>query len=68
MYEKKDLTLLKIIQKARQFNDTELSSEFLLKSLLAQNLSEIKDSEKAYITELLNNLVEAKKEASLSKW
>ncbi|WP_297194169.1 hypothetical protein [uncultured Campylobacter sp.] len=67
MYEKKDLTLLKIIQKARQFNDTELSSEFLLKSLLAQNLSEIKDSEKAYITELLNNLVEAKKEASLSK-
>lgn len=68
MYEKKDLTLLKIIQKARQFNDTELSSEVLLKSLLAQNLSEIKDSEKAYITELLNNLVEAKKEASLSKW
>ncbi|WP_300702915.1 hypothetical protein [uncultured Campylobacter sp.] len=67
MYEKKDLTLLKIIQKARQFNDTELSSEVLLKSLLAQNLSEIKDSEKAYITELLNNLVEAKKEASLSK-
>lgn len=67
MYEKKDLTLLKIIQKARQFNDTELSSEALLKSLLAQNLSEIKDSEKAYITELLNNLVEAKKEASLSK-
>lgn len=67
MYEKKDLTLLKIIQKARQFNDTELSSEVLLKSLLAQNLNEIKDSEKAYITELLNNLVEAKKEASLSK-
>lgn len=67
MYERKDLTLLKIIQKARQFNDTELSSEVLLKSLLAQNLSEIKDSEKAYITELLNSLVEAKKEASLSK-
>ena len=67
MYEKKDLNLLKILQKARILGDSELSSEALLRSLLSAENTQINEEEKALITELLNTLVEAKKKASLSK-
>ncbi len=67
MYEKKDLNLLKILQKARILGDSELSSEALLRSLLSVENTQINEEEKALITELLNTIVEAKNKASLSK-
>ena len=46
MYERKNLTSLKIMQKAREFQDLELSSEALVNSLLAGELNKIDKDDK----------------------
>lgn len=68
MYERKNLTSLKIMQKAREFQDLELSSEALVNSLLAGELNKIDKDDKTALTQIINSLVEAKEKAKLSKW
>lgn len=68
MYERKNLTSLKIMQKAREFQDLELSSEALVNSLLAGELNKIDKDDKTALTRIINSLVEAKEKAKLSKW
>ena len=68
MYERKNLTSLKIMQKAGEFQDLELSSEALVNSLLAGELNKIDKDDKTALTQIINSLVEAKEKAKLSKW
>lgn len=67
MYERKNLTSLKIMQKAGEFQDLELSSEALVNSLLAGELNKIDKDDKTALTQIINSLVEAKEKAKLSK-
>ena len=67
MYERKNLTSLKIMQKAREFQDLELSSEALVNSLLAGELNKIDKDDKTALTRIINSLDEAKEKAKLSK-
>lgn len=67
MYEKKDLRVLKILQKAREFNDMDLSNEALVSQLIANNLKSPDDEDKERITSLINSLIKSKEEALLSK-
>lgn len=67
MYERKNLTSLKIMQKAREFQDLELNSEALVNSLLAGELNKIDKDDKTALTRIINSLVEAKEKAKLSK-
>ncbi|EAH8933097.1 hypothetical protein EWX80_02140 [Campylobacter jejuni] len=64
MYERKDLRVLKIIQKAREFGDGDLLNEALVKQLIDADFCEI--SEKEELATLLNSLINAKDKALLS--
>lgn len=48
MYEKKDLRVLKIIQKAREFGDGDLLNEALVNQLVNAEFKEIESKERAY--------------------
>lgn len=65
MYERKDLRVLKIIQKAREFGDGDLLNEALVKQLIDADL-EISEKEKEELATLLNSLINAKDKALLS--
>ena len=62
----KDLKILQIIQKAREFADTDLQNEDLLSSLLSADLPSLTQSEKEQICAILEKLVECKDKANLS--
>ena len=62
----KDLRILQIMQKAREFADTDLLNEELVASLLNADLPSLTQSEKEQISESLNELVKAKEKATLS--
>lgn len=66
MYERKDLMVLKIIQKAREFGDGDLLNEALVKQLIDAEFFEINEKEKEELTTLLNSLISAKDKALLS--
>ncbi|EAK1569494.1 hypothetical protein CJY35_06735 [Campylobacter coli] len=66
MYEKKDLRVLKIIQKAREFGDGDLLNEALVNQLVNAEFKEIESKEKEELIALLNSLIEAKDKALLS--
>ncbi|MBZ7950591.1 hypothetical protein ACD575_06320 [Campylobacter sp. LH-2024] len=66
MYEKKDLRVLKIIQKAREFGDLDLCNEILINQLVNTAFNEIEPKEKEELIALLNSLIEAKDKALLS--
>ncbi|HEC1876917.1 hypothetical protein ELQ17_03630 [Campylobacter sp. US18a] len=66
MYERKDLRVLKIIQKAREFGDGDLSNEVLVKQLIDADFCEINEKEKEELATLLNSLINAKDKALLS--
>lgn len=66
MYEKKDLRVLKIIQKAREFGDGDLLNEALVNQLLNAEFKEIESKEREGLIALLNSLIEAKDKALLS--
>ncbi|EAC2041057.1 hypothetical protein D4S19_01170 [Campylobacter jejuni] len=66
MYERKDLRVLKIIQKAREFGDGDLSNEALVKQLIDADFCEINEKEKEELATLLNSLINAKDKALLS--
>ncbi|EIU8171787.1 TPA: hypothetical protein VER84_001310 [Campylobacter coli] len=66
MYEKKDLRVLKIIQKAREFGDGDLLNEALVNQLVNAEFQEIESKEREELIALLNSLIEAKDKALLS--
>lgn len=66
MYEKKDLRVLKIIQKAREFGDGDLLNEILVNQLVNAEFKEIENKEREELIVLLNSLIEAKDKALLS--
>ena len=66
MYEKKDLIVLKIIQKAREFGDGDLLNEALVNQLVNAEFKEIESKEREELIALLNSLIEAKDKALLS--
>lgn len=66
MYEKKDLRVLKIIQKAREFGDGDLLNEILVNQLVNAEFEEIESKEREELIALLNSLIEAKDKALLS--
>ncbi|EAJ3406997.1 hypothetical protein C5M76_05820 [Campylobacter coli] len=66
MYEKKDLRVLKIIQKAREFGDGDLLNEALVNQLINAEFKEIESKEREELIALLNSLIEAKDKALLS--
>ncbi|RTI51865.1 hypothetical protein [Campylobacter jejuni] len=66
MYERKDLRVLKIIQKAREFGDGDLLNEALVKQLIDAGFCEINEKEKEELATLLNSLINAKDKALLS--
>ncbi|EIA97560.1 hypothetical protein [Campylobacter coli] len=66
MYEKKDLRVLKIIQKAREFRDGDLLNEALVNQLVNAEFKEIESKEREGLIALLNSLIEAKDKALLS--
>ncbi|EOI3970079.1 hypothetical protein ACMTQS_000039 [Campylobacter jejuni] len=66
MYERKDLRVLKIIQKAREFGDGDLLNEALVKQLIDADFCEINEKEKEELAILLHSLINAKDKALLS--
>ena len=66
MYEKRDLRVLKIMQKAQEFGDFDLSNELLITQLINAEMSELESGEKEEIVKLINSLITAKDKALLS--
>ncbi|EAC1969550.1 hypothetical protein K1F84_000941 [Campylobacter coli] len=64
--KKKDLRVLKIIQKAREFGDGDLLNEALVNQLVNAEFKEIESKEREELIALLNSLIEAKDKALLS--
>lgn len=62
----KDLRVLKILQKAREFSDSDLLNEELLTRLIEAEFQNISQAQKEQIAELLNALIESKDKATLS--
>lgn len=62
----KDLRVLKILQKAREFSDSDLLNEELLTRLIEAEFKSISQAQKEQIAELLNALIESKDKATLS--
>lgn len=67
MYEKKDLRILKIIQKAREFGDSDLLNENLVEILINSKINSLNQSNKNEFIKILNSIVEVKEKAHLSK-
>lgn len=62
----KDLRVLKILQKAREFNDSDLLNEDLLNNLINTEFKGISQGQKEQIAEFLNELIKSKDKATLS--
>ena len=62
----KDLRVLKILQKAREFNDSDLLNEDLLNNLINAEFKGISQGQKEQIAEFLNELIKGKDKATLS--
>lgn len=62
----KDLRVLKILQKAREFNDSDLLNENLLNNLINAEFKGISQGQKEQIAEFLNELIKSKDKATLS--
>ena len=62
----KDLRVLKILQKAREFNDSDLLNEDLLNNLINAEFKGISQGQKEQIAEFLNELIKSKDKATVS--
>lgn len=62
----KDLRVPKILQKAREFNDSDLLNEDLLNNLINAEFKGISQGQKEQIAEFLNELIKSKDKATLS--
>ena len=67
MYKQiKDIRILKILQKSREFSDIDLSNEYLIENLLNSKINQINNEEKNQIINTLNSLINSKEKALLS--
>ena len=62
----KDLRVLQIIQKAREFNEGDLLNEELVQSLINSEIQALSEAEREKIAEFINELVKSKEKARLS--
>ncbi|MBK1971008.1 hypothetical protein JG676_01965 [Campylobacter sp. 2018MI35] len=67
MYNRKDLRVLKIIQKAREFGDNDLLNENLVEILINSKMNNLSQNDKKEFIKILNSIVEIKEKAHLSK-
>ena len=62
----KDLRVLQIIQKAREFNEGDLLNEELVQGLIKSEIQALSDNDREKISKIINELIESKNKATLS--
>ncbi|MBT0742769.1 hypothetical protein UPTC15629_1165 [Campylobacter lari] len=66
MYEVKNLLALKILQKAREFGDNDLSNEVLITQMLNHTPQTLNQNDTKNLNELITTLINAKEKAKMS--
>ncbi|MCR8698482.1 hypothetical protein CAMP5118_06455 [Campylobacter sp. LMG 7929] len=66
MYEVKNLLTLKILQKAREFGDNDLSSEVLITQMLNHTSQTLNQNDTKNLNEFITTLINAKEKAKMS--
>ncbi|QOR00755.1 MULTISPECIES: hypothetical protein [unclassified Campylobacter] len=66
MYEIKNLLALKILQKARELGDNDLSNELLITQMLKHDLQKLKQNDTKNLGEVFTTLINAKEKAKMS--
>ncbi|EAH8849696.1 hypothetical protein KVH71_001485 [Campylobacter lari] len=66
MYEVKNLLALKILQKAREFGDNDLSNEVLITQMLNHTSQTLNQSDTKNLNEFITTLINAKEKAKMS--
>ncbi|EAK5890088.1 hypothetical protein [Campylobacter lari] len=66
MYEVKNLLALKILQKAREFSDNDLSNEVLITQMLNHTSQTLNQNDTKNLNEFITTLINAKEKAKMS--
>ncbi|HEC1773968.1 TPA: hypothetical protein R1721_001541 [Campylobacter lari] len=66
MYEVKNLLALKILQKAREFGDNDLSNEVLITQMLNHTPQTLTQNDTKNLNEFITTLINAKEKAKMS--
>ncbi|EAH7030152.1 hypothetical protein L8Y64_07275 [Campylobacter lari] len=66
MYEVKNLLALKILQKAREFGDNDLSNEVLITQMLNHTSQTLNQNDTKNLNEFITTLINAKEKAKMS--
>ncbi|EAK5530260.1 hypothetical protein [Campylobacter lari] len=66
MYEVKNLLALKILQKAREFGDNDLSNEVLITQILNHTSQTLNQNDTKNLNEFITTLINAKEKAKMS--
>ncbi|HEC1791462.1 TPA: hypothetical protein R1728_001341 [Campylobacter lari] len=66
MYEVKNLLTLKILQKAREFGDNDLSNEVLITQMLNHTSQTLNQNDTKNLNEFITTLIKAKEKAKMS--
>ncbi|WP_291951860.1 hypothetical protein [Campylobacter sp.] len=66
MYEVKNLEVLKILQKAREFSDNDLSNELLVTQILNQQITPLNTQDTKEISNFITTLINAREKAKMS--
>ncbi|HEC1751955.1 TPA: hypothetical protein R1713_000930 [Campylobacter lari] len=66
MYEVKNLLALKILQKAREFGDNDLSNEVLITQMLNHTSQTLNQNDTKNLNEFITILINAKEKAKMS--
>ncbi|EAK9883262.1 hypothetical protein IO397_001557 [Campylobacter lari] len=66
MYEVKNLLALKILQKAREFGDNDLSNELLITQMLNHTPQTLNQNDTKNLNEFIITLINAKEKAKMS--
>ncbi|EAJ0340813.1 hypothetical protein ACYQB5_001462 [Campylobacter lari] len=66
MYEVKNLLTLKILQKAREFGDNDLSNEVLITQMLNHTSQTLNQNDTKNLNEFITTLINAKEKAKMS--
>ncbi|ENC9216715.1 hypothetical protein ABLD67_000006 [Campylobacter lari] len=66
MYEVKNLLALKILQKAKEFGDNDLSNEVLITQMLNHTSQTLNQNDTKNLNEFITTLINAKEKAKMS--
>ncbi|EAH6869614.1 hypothetical protein L8V83_07920 [Campylobacter lari] len=66
MYEVKNLLALKILQKAREFGDNDLSNEVLITQMLNHTSQTLNQNDTKNLNKFITTLINAKEKAKMS--